>query len=324
MGLIDSLKGERSWIKQGDKASKGKDYEEAIRCYYEALKKPADTSANYKPQINYKIGVSYHYKGNYDRAISYYKIALATTSSKSLQIQAQQFKKKAEDSLKTKKLQEKAMAYERIKDYKKAKQVFEELEYWDRAAHCQDMMTRKNKEEKMESDEKKLATYKLQAKKFETAHDYEQAILCYESVGMWEDAGRCRENQRIRKLEELEATGTKVNIGALDQSTSIDDHSDRSSSVSWDDHSDHSSSSKTVIDNRDAVINRSEIGGTSEAAASSETKPKKISICPYCGEDLRFPETPVFCPYCKKQILMDYEPPPPPPPPPSDDDLNFM
>ena len=46
---------------------------------------------------------------------------------------------------------------------------------------------------------------------------------------------------------------------------------------------------------KDSVVQRSSIGGTSQ---------KKISICPYCGEELNFPETPRYCPYCRKQILM--------------------
>ena len=28
-----------------------------------------------------------------------------------------------------------------------------------------------------------------------------------------------------------------------------------------------------------------------------------ISACPYCGNELKFPKTPRFCPYCKEQIL---------------------
>jgi len=30
---------------------------------------------------------------------------------------------------------------------------------------------------------------------------------------------------------------------------------------------------------------------------------EKISMCPYCGKDLNFPEEVKFCPYCRKQIL---------------------
>lgn len=49
------------------------------------------------------------------------------------------------------------------------------------------------------------------------------------------------------------------------------------------------------IDIRDSVIQRSNIGETSQ---------KKISICPYCGEELGFHKPPKFCPYCREQISM--------------------
>ncbi len=46
---------------------------------------------------------------------------------------------------------------------------------------------------------------------------------------------------------------------------------------------------------KDSIIQRSSIGGASQ---------KRISICPYCGEELNFPKPPRFCPYCKEQILI--------------------
>ena len=47
---------------------------------------------------------------------------------------------------------------------------------------------------------------------------------------------------------------------------------------------------------KDSIVQRSNIG---QEQAESE-----ISICPYCGKDLKFPKTPRFCPYCREQILM--------------------
>lgn len=42
--------------------------------------------------------------------------------------------------------------------------------------------------------------------------------------------------------------------------------------------------------------------------STKKSKPiikKKMSICPYCGEKLNFPESPKFCPYCQKQISVE-------------------
>jgi hypothetical protein len=92
-------------------------------------------------------------------------------------------------------------------------------------------------------------------------------------MDLWEEAGRVR--QLAQKATAPHISGDKIHIGDKKAvySTHIDDHSVR-----------------------DSVIQRSTIdGGISQ---------KKISICPYCGEKLNFPETPRFCPYCEKQILM--------------------
>jgi len=99
------------------------------------------------------------------------------------------------------------------------------------------------------------------------AKNYEKALKYLDAIGIYEKYELWDEAGRCRRIH-LQQTTTqmRVDIGQIDQSTRIND----------------------------SVIQRSNIGG----------KPKRrISICPYCGEDLDFPEPPRFCPYCRKQIL---------------------
>lgn len=44
---------------------------------------------------------------------------------------------------------------------------------------------------------------------------------------------------------------------------------------------------------QDSVIQRSTIGGVGQ---------KPFRAYPYCGEELNLPETPNYCPYCRKQL----------------------
>jgi hypothetical protein len=77
----------------------------------------------------------------------------------------------------------------------------------------------------------------------------------------------------------------------------------------------------------DSVVNRSDIGARGDAyrgaeapgsspvqwdstggveeqyAASAAARPRRMSICPYCGEKLDLPEQPRFCPYCEKRLV---------------------
>lgn len=126
------------------------------------------------------------------------------------------------------------------------------------------------KERELEEERKR----KLQlAKTYETSLRYEDAAKIYEKMELWEEAGRVR--RLAQKATGPQISGERIHIGEEKTvySTNIDDHSVR-----------------------DSVIQRSTIdGGISQ---------KKISICPYCGEKLNFPETPRFCPYCEKQIVM--------------------
>ena len=58
-------------------------------------------------------------------------------------------------------------------------------------------------------------------------------------------------------------------------------------------YSDNSKS--TVVDNRDGIMQRSNIGNSSN---------KPFSKCPYCGEGLNLPKTPKFCPHCGEQMTI--------------------
>ena len=58
-------------------------------------------------------------------------------------------------------------------------------------------------------------------------------------------------------------------------------------------YSDNSKS--TVVDNREGIMQRSNIGNSSN---------KPFSKCPYCGEGLNLPKTPKFCPHCGEQMTV--------------------
>jgi len=99
------------------------------------------------------------------------------------------------------------------------------------------------------------------------ANNYELALRFGDAIEIYEKYEMWEEAGRCRRLQRKEKTPqTKVEIGKIDQSTRVSD----------------------------SVIQRSSIGGNTQ---------KKIQICPYCGEELNFPETPRYCPYCRKQIL---------------------
>ena len=56
---------------------------------------------------------------------------------------------------------------------------------------------------------------------------------------------------------------------------------------------------------KDSVAQRSSLCGGSQTKASQwRQSSRELSICPYCGKDLLFPEPVKFCPFCRKQILM--------------------
>ena len=57
-------------------------------------------------------------------------------------------------------------------------------------------------------------------------------------------------------------------------------------------HGDYIAGQKAEI--RDSVVTKPQINTSDK---------KSIKICPYCGEKLDFPEAPMFCPFCEKQIL---------------------
>jgi len=100
------------------------------------------------------------------------------------------------------------------------------------------------------------------------AKNYERALNYEKAIEIYEQLEQWEEAGRCRRLQQKEKTAqTKVDIEKIDQSTRISD----------------------------SVIQRSSIRGNTQ---------KKIQICPYCGEELNFPETPRYCPYCRKQILI--------------------
>lgn len=180
-----------------------------------------------------------------------------------------------------------AKEYETCLEYEEAKVIYEEYEMWDDVERLKDIIL-----------EKKVRDDLLLARNYETALKWDDAIEIYEEYGMWEEVERLKElgdlNQaenfeialryndatkiyerygmweeagRCRRLEQQrESPQPKIDIGYITHSTSISD----------------------------SVIQRSFIGGAI---------PKKIQICPYCGEGLDFAETPHYCPYCRKQIL---------------------
>lgn len=133
----------------------------------------------------------------------------------------------------------------------------------------------KKQEELREKELKEEHKKKLHlSKTYETALRYEDAAKIYEELNMWEDAGRVRKLALQAKFPTTQVSGKNVHIGdkRWAHSTYVDDHSIK-----------------------DSVVQRSII---------DEKSQKKLAICPYCGEKLNFPETPRFCPYCEKKILI--------------------
>ena len=102
-----------------------------------------------------------------------------------------------------------------------------------------------------------------QAKNFEISLRYENAALLYEELGMWKDAGRLR-----KQLQKSKSVLQNIVANRLDMS------------------------SKVHI--KDSVVQRSQIGGSGSGTP--------FSNCPYCGEELNLPKTPVFCPFCREQL----------------------
>lgn len=129
--------------------------------------------------------------------------------------------------------------------------------------------------ERYEDNSKRYFTEKHSVKKkykekfcISRAKDFERALNYEKAIEIYEHLEVWEEAGRCRRLQQQQKSPqTKVDIGNIDQSTKISD----------------------------SVIHRSSIGVTSR---------RRISICPYCGEELNFPETPRYCPYCRKQILM--------------------
>lgn len=61
-------------------------------------------------------------------------------------------------------------------------------------------------------------------------------------------------------------------------------------------HRTNVNSSKTIlVDNREGVIQRCDIGNSSD---------KPFSNCPHCGEGVNLPKAPKFCPHCGDQITV--------------------
>ena len=155
-----------------------------------------------------------------------------------------------------------AKNHEIASQYIEAIEIYKMYKMWEDVARVEKLTEEIQREEEQRKQEELKRQDLTQAKNYEIALRYENAIEIYDKYEMWEDAGRCRRLQQQQKSPQ-----TKVEIGAIDQSTKISD----------------------------SVIQRSSIGRSPR---------KRIQICPYCGEELNFPDTPRFCPYCRKQIMM--------------------
>ena len=122
-------------------------------------------------------------------------------------------------------------------------------------------------EEKRIREEEIIRRENLMKQEIKRAKNYEIALKYNDAIEIYEKYEMWEDAGRCRKLQQQQnSPQTKVEIGEIDHSTKISD----------------------------SVIQRSSIGRTPK---------KKIQICPYCGEELNFPETPRFCPYCRKQII---------------------
>ena len=97
---------------------------------------------------------------------------------------------------------------------------------------------------------------------YERATRFHEAMKIYESIGLSQDAMRVRASMNKPSNIQQNFHAGNVNLG-------------------------------TMTTYNDSVINRSPIGGSSK---------KHFSICPYCSQELNFPNTPRFCPYCREQL----------------------
>lgn len=115
-----------------------------------------------------------------------------------------QTKKQQEEEEKRRKEEEKRRAEEEIRRQNEERKRQEEEN------------RRKEEEIKRKEEEKRRRIIEeKQAHNFETAHRYEDAILVYEKLELWEDAGRCRKLLREMKLEELKAQQATIDIGSI-------------------------------------------------------------------------------------------------------------
>jgi len=192
----------------------------------------------------------YEDMGKYDEAIKIFKGYFMSEDVRRLKniIQEQEIRE-------AKKLESTLRYIEAIKIYKKYKM-------WEDVERVEKIIVENQREEERRKQQELKRQDLLQAKNYEIALKYDEAIKIYDKYEMWEDAGLCRRLQQQQKYPQ-----TKVDIQNIDQSTRISD----------------------------SVVQRSTVGSS---------RRKRIQICPYCGEELNFPETPRYCPYCRKQILM--------------------
>jgi len=127
---------------------------------------------------------------------------------------------------------------------------------------------RRKEEKKQRVEEERIWRGKQRKKDLHQAKNYEISLRYNDAINIYEKYEMWEEAGRCRRLQQQQKSPqSKIDIGSISHSTSISD----------------------------SIIQRSSIGGTTQ---------KKIQICPYCSEELNFPETPRYCPYCRKQILM--------------------
>lgn len=113
---------------------------------------------------------------------------------------------------------------EKIKDEERRRQEEEHNRQKEERKRQQEEKKRQDEEKRrQESEKRKRVLEEQQAHNYETAFRYDDAILIYEKLELWNDAGRCRKLLREQKLEEIQAHQPKIDIGHLDKSVKISD-----------------------------------------------------------------------------------------------------
>lgn len=131
---------------------------------------------------------------------------------KRLKLQKEEQEMKIRDEEKRMKLLE----IQKIKEEEKKREDAEKKRQEEEKKRQEEEKRRQVEEKKRQEEVKRRRILEeQQAHNYETALSFEEAIPLYEKLELWDDAGRCRKLLRQQKLEELQASQPKIDIGSI-------------------------------------------------------------------------------------------------------------